>query len=72
MILNVIPEKCTGCMACEVVCSLAHEGKIVPHLSRIRILRSENGSVILPVVCPPCDEKTCIQVCPEEGAIQLT
>lgn len=72
MILNVVPEKCTGCLACEVACSLAHEGKIVPYLSRIRIRRSESRSVFLPAVCPPCDEKVCLQVCPEEGAIQLT
>ena len=72
MILNIAPEKCTGCLACEVVCSLAHEGMIAPHLSRIRIHRSDNGSVFLPAVCPPCIEKACLQVCPEEGAIQLT
>lgn len=72
MIIHISPEKCTGCLACQVFCSLVHEGQIVPHLSRIRVLRSENGGPYLPVVCPPCDEKPCIQVCPEPNAIQLT
>ncbi len=70
MIFSINPENCTGCLACEVYCSLAHEGGINLGLSRIRIYETGNRQSILPVVCLPCAEKPCLQVCPE-GAIRL-
>lgn len=70
MILSIKPENCTGCLACEVYCSLAHEGAVNPALSRIRVYQTDSRQTILPVVCLPCEEKPCIQACPQ-GAISL-
>ncbi len=71
MILTIKPENCTGCLACEIYCSLAHEGQIVTSLSRIKIHMDENRQILAPVVCLPCENKHCIQACPEKGAIYI-
>jgi anaerobic carbon-monoxide dehydrogenase iron sulfur subunit len=69
MIIQAISELCTGCRACEVYCSLAHEGVIDPFWSRIDVLQDAPHDVFIPIVCPPCVEKACIAACPESGAI---
>ena len=68
MIIQVHPERCTGCSACEVYCPLEQEGVVNPALSRIKVLRDEPHNFFLPIVCPPCDEKKCMAACPEPGA----
>ncbi|HPC06241.1 MAG TPA: 4Fe-4S dicluster domain-containing protein [Anaerolineaceae bacterium] len=70
MYLEIDPQKCTGCMACMVFCALQHEGVESTQLSRIQILHDENRIVLLPITCIPCEDKPCIQVCPE-GAIAV-
>jgi len=71
MMLVVSPEKCTGCRACEVFCSLSHEGQAIPELSRIKVWKAEARNTFLPIVCPPCTERPCLSACPEEGALSL-
>ena len=70
MVLDIDPQKCTGCLACVVFCSLQHEDQVSTQLSRIQILHDENRIVLLPITCIPCDDKPCIPVCPE-GAIAV-
>lgn len=70
MVLDIDPQKCTGCLACVVFCSLQHEDQVSTQLSRIQILHDENRTVLLPITCIPCDDKPCIPVCPE-GAIAV-
>ncbi len=79
MYLDIDPQKCTGCMACTVFCSLKHEGTVSTNLSRIQVMHDENRKVIIPITCIPCDEKPCIPVCPENaiavnaaGAVVIT
>ena len=69
MIVQVHPEKCTGCVACQVYCPLEQETMINPALSRIHVLKDESRNFFLPVLCPPCAEKSCIAACPEPGAM---
>lgn len=69
--INVIPEKCTGCRACEVFCPLEQEGLVNPILSRIQVLKDEPRNIFVPVVCPPCEDKACMAACPEPGAMVL-
>ncbi len=69
MILDIEPGKCTGCMACALYCSLAHEGWVIPRLSRIHILSARERQTIVPVACIPCEEQACLAACPEPGAI---
>ena len=53
-ILKMIPEKCTGCMRCELACSYEQTGTFRPSKSVIRVSAFENhtsypapGQVIL-------------------------
>ncbi len=69
MILDIDPSLCTSCLACELYCSLAHEGQVDPELSRIHIFRDSMRELILPITCVPCEENPCIAACPEPGAI---
>ncbi len=34
------PNKCTGCQRCEMVCTVANDGKIHPFISRVKIARN--------------------------------
>lgn len=62
--LIVNPERCTGCRLCESVCSLHHEGECNPVRSRIRVIRSEEEGLDIPVTCLHCEKAPCIEVCP--------
>jgi anaerobic carbon-monoxide dehydrogenase iron sulfur subunit len=71
MIIQVIPDNCTGCRACEEFCPIEQEGYINPELSRIKVYKDLPHNLFLPVVCVPCDEKPCLQACPEPGAMRI-
>jgi carbon-monoxide dehydrogenase iron sulfur subunit len=62
--ISIIPERCTGCQSCEMVCSLSHEGSCSPSLSRIRMKKWEEISVFMPIVCQHCEKPPCITICP--------
>lgn len=36
------PNKCTGCQRCEMVCTVANDGKIHPFISRVKVSRNFN------------------------------
>ena len=72
MILDVHPDRCTGCMLCELYCSLSHEGQSIPELSRVQIIAERNRKKLVPVMCVPCEENPCLAACPELGAIHKT
>jgi len=59
-------DKCTGCRACEIACSLANCGEANPEKSRIRIVKvNEIAKIIpVPVVCMHCENPPCETVCP--------
>ncbi len=67
--INVLPEKCTGCRACEVFCPLEQEGVVNPVLSRIQVLKDAPHDVFVPIVCPVCATRACLAACPEPGAL---
>jgi anaerobic carbon-monoxide dehydrogenase iron sulfur subunit len=62
--ITIIPERCTGCQSCEMVCSLFHEGSCSSALSRIRIKKWEEISVFVPIACQHCEKPPCITICP--------
>jgi len=78
-ILLVVPEKCTGCRICELVCSLTHEGVCNPAESRIGVVNWYREGISLPMVCQHCEKPPCTEVCPanalkrnsETGAILI-
>lgn len=65
----VSPDKCTGCMACEMVCSLSMWGECNPTRSAIRNIRSEVNALVstIPVLCQQCQDAICAAVCPVEA-----
>ncbi len=71
MRLSISPEKCTGCQTCVIFCSLKNEDVVNPELSRIFIREDHSDISFLPITCVLCDEKPCIEVCPEPGAISV-
>jgi carbon-monoxide dehydrogenase iron sulfur subunit len=60
----VDPILCTGCLECELVCSLAKTGVVNPANSRIKITKIKEEGVYLPVVCQHCEKAPCESACP--------
>lgn len=65
----VTPENCTGCNACMLACSFAHEKASSYRLSRIKIRKIEDIENSVPVVCQHCEDAPCMDACPV-GAIR--
>ncbi|HID10270.1 MAG TPA: 4Fe-4S dicluster domain-containing protein [Candidatus Latescibacteria bacterium] len=65
--ISVEADLCTGCRACELICSLVHEGECSPQLSRIRVESWSEISVNFPIVCQSCAEPVCVAVCPTKA-----
>lgn len=59
---------CTGCRACELVCSGAQERVFNPSKARIRVVRME-PTLDVAIVCPQCENPPCALACPT-GAIR--
>ncbi len=63
--LAVIPELCSGCRICELVCAVSHFGKNNPKKSAVRVLITYPHPVVrMPIICSQCKEPPCGEVCP--------
>ena len=62
--LNIVPEKCTGCMQCELACSWVQTGSFQPSRSLIRVNVFDEEASYAPYTCLQCDEAWCMNVCP--------
>jgi len=63
--LTVIPEECSGCGICELVCAIRHFGVNNPKKAAIRVIITYPHPVLrMPVVCSQCKKPACAQVCP--------
>lgn len=65
--ISVLPDVCTGCQSCEMVCSLSHEGASCPCLSRIQIKKWGEIALYFPVVCQHCEDAPCMRICPTKA-----
>ena len=66
--LAIVPERCSGCRTCEVVCSLARFGVDNPKKSCIRVVTLYPHPVIrMPVVCRQCGDPKCADGCPTKA-----
>lgn len=63
-VLLISPEKCTGCKACELACSFAHEEEFNPARSRVSVLTWRNEDRTVPVMCLQCEQAVCVAACP--------
>jgi len=69
--IEVIPEKCSGCRLCELVCSSKHNpGWVNSKKARIRVQIEHRENKNEPRVCRQCPEHPCLESCPTE-AIRL-
>ncbi len=67
-VLTVNLDRCTGCGACELACSMRNAGEFSPSHSRIRIISLDHEFYRFPIVCLQCYTPLCAQICPT-GAI---
>jgi len=63
-ILFTNPRTCIGCRACEIACSFAHYQENNPARALLRIVKYEEHSLDIPVVCHHCDKAPCLEACP--------
>ena len=69
-VLAVAYEKCTGCRACEIACSVAHVQASNPIKSAVRIVKRQRWpktGYCVPVVCQQCEEPACANICPVQA-----
>ncbi|MEM2150315.1 MAG: 4Fe-4S binding protein [Candidatus Bathyarchaeia archaeon] len=60
------PEKCVGCMLCELICSFTHEKMFSRRGARLRVERAVNR--LMPVTCILCG--LCVKTC-RYGALSI-
>ncbi len=65
--LNIDPEKCTGCVQCELACSYEQEGVFNPSKSRIKVFKFHDEGRFVPYTCTQCSEAWCMQACPVDA-----
>ena len=65
--LQIEPEKCTGCLQCELACSYQATGKFNPAKSRIRVFTFHEEGRFVPYTCTQCAEAWCLHTCPVEA-----
>ncbi|MCP4993471.1 MAG: 4Fe-4S dicluster domain-containing protein [Gammaproteobacteria bacterium] len=68
--LSITPDKCTGCLQCEMACSFEHEGIFNPSKSRIKVFLFHDEGRYVPYTCTQCADAWCKNACPT-GAIQI-
>ena len=65
--LQIEPEKCTGCLQCELACSYQAEGVFNPAKSRIKVFTFHEEGRFVPYTCTQCSEAWCMHACPVEA-----
>lgn len=66
-VLRITPERCTGCMRCELACSYVQTGTFQPARSVIRVSPFEGHTSYAPYTCTQCAEGWCMTACPVEA-----
>ena len=59
---------CTGCSACEIVCSLLHDGKVSPQCNRVFVKRGTISMIHEILTCQHCAEPDCYAACPKKDS----
>ena len=63
--LAVIPENCSGCRICELVCAIHHFGVNNPKKSAVRVIVTYPHPVVrMPIICSQCKVPVCADACP--------
>ena len=67
--LKIVPDRCTGCMQCELACSWSKTGTFQPAASLIRVHIFDEEAAYAPYTCLQCDEAWCMTVCPTHAIV---
>lgn len=62
--LRIVPDRCTGCLQCELACSWVQTGTFQPSRAVIRVQAFEEQASYGPYTCFQCAEAWCMSVCP--------
>jgi len=65
--LHIDPQRCTGCMECEIVCAVRCGASANPSLSRIRIFQWNRKPFFVPIACRQCEDAPCMAACPRDA-----
>jgi Fe-S-cluster-containing hydrogenase component 2 len=57
---------CAGCSACEIVCSLVHDGLVGPAYRRIFVERGTRSMISTIYSCQHCEDHPCYNACPRK------
>jgi Fe-S-cluster-containing hydrogenase component 2 len=68
--LKLDPNKCTGCLQCEMACAYQHHKTFNTGKSRIKIFSFEREGRKVPYTCTQCDEAWCLHACPVEAIVR--
>ena len=60
-------DKCVGCKACMLACSVAKEKVFDCALSRIQVKKDEDTCLGIPFVCINCENPPCRGACPTKA-----
>lgn len=64
-VIAVTPERCSGCMLCELVCAMEHHKVMNPKKSAVRVMVVYPHPVIrMPIICSQCRDPKCAVSCP--------
>jgi Fe-S-cluster-containing hydrogenase component 2 len=67
--LHIDPQKCTGCLQCEMACSYDNEGVFNPAKSRIKVFTFHDQGLFSPYTCTQCAEAWCLHACPVDAIV---
>lgn len=71
-LIAVNPALCSGCLSCELACSLFHEGECNPALARLHVFHDPlAGTDNVIEVCKQCLAPSCLYACPVPGAFKV-
>lgn len=62
--LTIVPDRCTGCVQCELACSFVQTGSFQPSRSLIRVNVFDEEASYAPYTCVQCEEAWCMNACP--------
>ena len=69
--LAVVPELCSGCRICELVCAVEHFGVNNPKKGAVRVLVTYPQPVVrMPIVCSQCKVPVCADACPSNALLR--
>jgi Fe-S-cluster-containing hydrogenase component 2 len=68
--LKLDPNKCTGCVQCEMACAYHHHKTFNTGRSRIKIFSFEREGRKVPYTCTQCDDAWCLNACPVEAIVR--